>query len=129
MTEHAHDTKAHPHAKAEHHEAAHKKSDTSHGFLRAAGHLINLAQVASVTLPVEGDPTGAVTMHLTTGTNIQLVGEDAEAAIACLADVGDVAPAKKKKAKGGGEDKADDKKADDKDAESTAAAEKGKKAE
>ena len=100
-------THAHPHAaKAEH---EHKKSDTSHGFLRAAGHLINLAQVASVTLPVEGDPTGAVTLHLTTGTNIQLVGEDAEAAVACLADVGDVTPTKKKKVKGEGEDKAADK--------------------
>jgi len=97
------------HAKAEH---EHKKLDTSHGFLRAAGHLINLAQVASVTLPAEGDPQGAVTLHLTTGTNIQLVGEDAEAAMACLADVGDVTPTKKKKAKG----EAEGKDADAKDA-------------
>ena len=38
-------THAHAHDKAEHAPKAHS---TSHGFLRAAGHLINLAQVASV---------------------------------------------------------------------------------
>ncbi len=63
-------------------------------FIRVGGQLVNLAHVVSVQLPVAGDPKQPLTLVLITGVNLQLAGEDAEAALGALGECCDVEPVK-----------------------------------
>lgn len=65
---------------------AHKKSSKlPAGFVQAGGSIFNLAAVAEVCLPVEGDPKQPLTVHMVNGHCVQLAGDDAEAFLGALA--------------------------------------------
>lgn len=61
-------------------------------FIRAGGSLINLSHVASVSLPVEGDPKQPLALTFVNGTVLTLTGDDADAVLACLGECCDVKP-------------------------------------
>jgi hypothetical protein len=73
------------------------KAKTSHDhagvqFVRVGNKVVNLAHVAEVDLPAAGDPKRPLTLHLVTGTHLQLSGADAEAALEALSDYCDCEP-------------------------------------
>jgi hypothetical protein len=66
--------------------------------LRAVGgRVVNLAHVASVELPVAGDPKKPLTAHFAQGGSLSLSGADADAVLAAPGDCCDVTPAKPEK--------------------------------
>lgn len=75
------------HAKdAEHHKADHKLH-VPPGWVHAAGRLINLAFVAAVELPVEGDPKHPLAVVFSNGQRLQLGDEDGAAFLAAAGKV------------------------------------------
>jgi hypothetical protein len=77
---------------------ADSKAKTSHDhagvqFVRVGNKVVNLAHVAEVDLPAAGDPKRPLTLHLVTGTHLQLSGTDAEAALEALGEFCDCEPA------------------------------------
>jgi hypothetical protein len=79
--------------------AAHSHHDHAPGlaFVRVGGRVVNLAHVASVELPVAGDPKKPLTAHFAQGGSLSLSGADADAVLAAPGDCCDVTPAKPEK--------------------------------
>lgn len=66
------------------HPAADAKPAPALPFVRVGGRLVNFAHVASVDLPVAGDPKKPLTLHFASGTCVSLTGADADAVLAAL---------------------------------------------